>query len=115
MARELIAEHFIDDGSREGIKPGETFTADSDKEAERLVAIGAARRPYEVSAEVTVENNAELAELVKALKVDELKAGLESLQVDFDPAAKKPDLQQAFITACEANPLGASEYLESLS
>lgn len=39
----LIAVHKLEDGSPEGIAPGATFEVKDKKEADRLIAIGAAK------------------------------------------------------------------------
>ncbi len=105
----------IEDGSRDGVVPGEIFEIGDKKEAARLIECGAATDNLTVK-EASGETGEpdELLKMVKALKMDELKMGLEQLQVEFDEKAKKANLQQALLIACEANPIQATAFFDSL-
>ena len=109
---QLKAIHKIEDGSPEGIRPGELFEIDDEKEAARLVSIGAAARVETVSAEQPVKLGWD--EQVRRLSAKQVKAGLDLLEVEYDPKAKLPDLQQVLRDAGAANPIGAQAFLDGL-
>lgn len=108
---QLKAIHKIEDGSREGILPGELFEIDDAKEAARLVTVGAA-----VKVETAIEQPVKLSwdEQVRRLSAKQVKAGLDLLEVEYDPKAKLADLQQVLTEAGAANPIGAQAFLDSL-
>jgi len=83
--------------------------------AQELINSGAAEEFRNVSAkaELAVED-IDTAELVEGLKVDELQLGLEYLEIDYDPAAKKPELKKLFSAACKANPIKANMFFEEM-
>lgn len=110
----LKAIHKIEDGSREGILPGELFEIDDAKEAARLVSIGAAAQVETVSAEAAQPVKLGWDEQVRRLSAKQVKSGLDLLEVEYDPKAKPADLQQVLIEAGAANPIGAQAFLDSL-
>ncbi|MCB0259045.1 MAG: hypothetical protein KDE62_04890 [Calditrichaeota bacterium] len=108
----LKAINKIEDGSREGILPGEIFEIDDAKEATRLVKVGAAAKVETVSTEQPVKLRWD--EQVRQLSTKQVKAGLDQLEIEYDPKAKLADLQQVLTEAGAANPIGAQAFLDSL-
>lgn len=111
----LRALTVIDDGKQQ-VLPGKgdasVFDA-SQKEGERLIAIGAAEVVGAVTATLQVDDD-DLTDKVAALKAEQLRAGLDTLGIDYEASAKKAELAAAFQTACEANPIQAAAFFDSL-
>ena len=114
MSIKLIAVNAIYDGRPGGISPGEDFEVKTRQEADRLIDLGAAQEPgkLSVTAELEVEG---FEELVKSLKVDQLRDGLKYLGIDFADNAKRAKLQDTFLEACNANPIQADQFFEDLN
>ena len=91
--------------------PDSVFSCDK-LEAERLRRAGVAELTSPDVSEQPADDN-ELSALIKGLKVEQLKSGLDDLQIGYLPGAKKGELQQALLTAAEANPIQWNLFLEN--
>lgn len=108
-------KHVFPDRGNESL-----FECDSET-AQYLIQVGAAEKFHNTSAlaevqvaEPATDADADIAELVERLKVEELQLGLEYLGVDFDDKAKKPALKKQFLAACKVNPIKASMFFDEL-
>lgn len=115
LKMKLRALTMIDDGKKQ-VYPakGDASIFDaSQKEGERLVAIGAAEVVGAVTATLQVDND-DLTGKIATLKAEQLRAGLDALEIGYEASAKKAELAAAFQTACEANPIQAAAFFDSL-
>jgi len=117
-SRKLRALQTVVIGGNNYIFPGHgdasLFECD-ESTARRLIASGAAEdyRNISAQAELTVED-AGAAELADKLTADELKSGLEYLEIEYNPAHKKSELKKLFLSACKSSPIKASMFFENL-
>lgn len=122
MSNKLIVVNSIhgrdSEGNRKIYNEGDIYTPTSEDERQYLILTGAARPAKRDSVGVEVEITQEpegLEALLDDLKVEDIRKGLEFLEVEFDAKGKKQKLLEALIAAGQANPIKFDQFVKELT